>query len=84
MQLDGTRNKILSVSVHVTRFLSNHVPVNLWRLELSFFIWILLFYLIYTITLILFVYTELSAQTQSWFLIFYCKNKLHPFSFLLF
>jgi magnesium transporter len=29
MQLDGTRNKILSVSVHVTRFLSNHVPVNL-------------------------------------------------------
>lgn len=28
MQLDGTRNKILSVSVHVTRFLSNHVHVN--------------------------------------------------------
>ncbi|GAU51858.1 hypothetical protein TSUD_416420 [Trifolium subterraneum] len=29
MQLDGTRNKILSVSVRVTRFLSKHVPVNL-------------------------------------------------------
>lgn len=28
MQLDGTRNKILSVSVHVIRFLSNHVHIN--------------------------------------------------------
>jgi hypothetical protein len=79
MQLDGTRNKILSVSVHVTRFLSNHVPVNLWRLELLFSIWILLFYLIYTITLIFLVYTELSAQTYSWYLIFYCKNNIASF-----
>jgi hypothetical protein len=79
MQLDGTRNKILSVSVHVTRFLSNHVPVNLWRLELLFSIWILLFYLIYTITLIFLVYAELSAQTYSWFLIFYCKNNIASF-----
>lgn len=29
MQLDGTRNKILSVSVHMTKFLSNHVCVKL-------------------------------------------------------
>jgi len=29
MQLDGTRNKILSVSVHMTRSLLIHVHVNL-------------------------------------------------------